>query len=114
MRVEERRSTDDEIDGITYQLILDDFLFGFYHMVATLGEILEGDVFLDPVAGTVKTALPETRKEKHRFAQRFAGNGAGVDADTSGNFLALDDTDLLADFGSLDRRLLARGAGTDD
>ncbi len=113
MRIEEGCGADDKIHRVADQLVLNHFLLGFDDMVATLGEVLESDIFFDPVAGAVKVALSESGKEQHRFAQRFARDRAGVDADAADDFLAFDDGDFFADLSGLDRGLLAGRAGAD-
>ncbi len=113
MRIDQGRRADDEIHAISHQLVLDDFLLGFDHVIATLGEVLEGDVFFDPIAGAVEIALAKTGQEHHRFAQGFARDGADVDADTADHGFPLDDSDFLADLGRLNRGFLSGGTRTD-
>ena len=69
VRIDQGCRADDEVDAVSYQLVLNYFLFCFDDMIAALGEILEGNIFFDPIAGAVEIALTETGKEHHRFAQ---------------------------------------------
>ena len=113
MRIDQGCRADDEVDAIANQLVLDDFLLGLDDMIATLGEVFEGNIFFDPIAGAVEIALAKAGKEHHRFAQGFARDRAAVDADAAGNCFPLNDTDFFADFGRLNGGLLSRRAGTD-
>jgi hypothetical protein len=114
VRLNDGRCADDEIDAVSNQLVLDDFLLGLNHVVATLGEIFEGNVFLDAVTGAIEIALAEAGQEQHRFAQGFTRDGAAVDADAAGNFFPLNDADPFADLGRLNGGFLSGRAGTDD
>src|SRR5215510_11866043 len=110
VRVEKRCSSDDKIDMVANQLILDNLLLGLDHVIAAHGEIFEGNVFFDPVASSVEVALPEARQEKDSLTQGFTRNRPAVDADAAGDFLAFHNAYSLANLGGLNSRLLARGA----
>jgi hypothetical protein len=43
--------------------VLNDLLAPLYHMIATLGEVLEGNIFFDPITRTVKGALAKALRE---------------------------------------------------
>jgi len=47
-------------------------------------EIVDSEIFLERIVDTVEAALAESGKVESGFAQRFAGNGAGVDAAAPG------------------------------
>ncbi len=76
-------------------------------------QILQADVLLDAIARAVEAALAEAREIENGLSHGFARDRARVDADPSDDLLAFDDADFFADFGCLDGRPLAGGAGTD-
>lgn len=101
MGIDKTGLTLDHVDTIAGHLILDDLDFARDHMVGAEGEILDGDVGFHPVAGAVQIALSEAGQIQDGFAQGFAGNGAGIDADPADHLLALDDPDFLSELGGL-------------
>jgi hypothetical protein len=84
------------------------------HVVGAEEQVLHRDVLLDAVRGAVEPLLPVAGEVDHRLAQRLAGDGAGVDAHPAHHRHPLHQPDALAQLGPLDRRALARGAGSDD
>src|SRR5215469_11232100 len=77
-------------------------------------QILKGDSFLDPVGIAVNSMFAIARKIKDGLAHRLAGNRSNVDADAAHDRVALDHDDSLAEFGALNRRVMAGRTGTDD
>ncbi len=113
VRIDEAGFPVDHIDAIARHLVLDDLNFVRDDVVGAKGEIFDRDRLFQAISGSVQIALAEPREIEHRFAEGFAGDGAGVDADAADDFFALDDADFLAELGGLDRGLLAGGPGAD-
>jgi len=67
-------------------------------------------------SGTVAVRVAGARlhEGEGRLAQRLRGDGARVGGGAAGHGLLLDERDLLAVEGSLDRAVLARRAAPDD
>jgi hypothetical protein len=66
------------------------------------------------MAGTIGLPMIESGKVQNRFTQRFARNGAVVNADAANAIGAIDNRHSLANIGALDRGLLPSGTGTDN
>src|SRR4029078_7798467 len=96
-----------QIYAVARHLVLHDFNFLFDDVVGAKGEIFDRDGLFQAIGGSVDGALTEPRKIQDRFAERFAGGGAGISTDAADRFFALDDADFFAEFGGLDRSLLA-------
>jgi len=62
------------------------------------------------MAGCQRSKLPikqgSARFQENGFSKRFAGNGSCVDADTSNDATAFDQSGALSEFGSLHSRPL--------
>jgi hypothetical protein len=113
MWIDEARGPKHQIYIVASHLFLNDVdLFGD-DVAAAEGQVFHRDVLFEPVFGSIHGALMKPGEVENGFAERFAGNGAGVDADTPDNLGALDDADFFAEFGGLHRGLLAGGAGAD-
>lgn len=65
-------------------------------------------------ASSVSLPMIESGKVENRFAERFAGNSAVVNADAANAGGAIDNRHSLAKLGALDRGLLPGWAGTDN
>jgi len=65
------------------------------------------------MAGTVGLPMIESSKVQNRFTQRFARNGAVVNADAANAAGAIYNRHSLAKLSALDRGLLPCGTGTD-
>ena len=50
--------------------------------------------------------MPKSGEVKNGFAQRFAGNGAAVDANAADHFIAIHHGDALAELGGGDSAFL--------
>jgi hypothetical protein len=73
-------------------------------------EVVDGQILFQRVVDTVEAALLEAGKIERGFAQRLAGNGAGVDAASAHMLDALDNGNAFAEIGSLRAAFFARGA----
>ena len=78
------------------------------HVLGAEEQVFFGDVLLHRVGVAVKTMLPVSGKVEHRLAQRFAGNGAQVDADTAHHPFAFRNGNLLAQLRRLNGRVVPR------
>ena len=87
-------------------LHLDDFAF-------VVHEIVDGEIFFQRVVDAVEAALLQAGEIEGRFAQRFAGDRAGVDATAADVLGALDDRHALAEVGGLSAGFFASGAAAD-
>jgi hypothetical protein len=66
------------------------------------------------MAGAVRLPMIESGKIKNRLAQRLAGDGPVVNADSANATGAIDNRDPLAQLSALNRGLLPSRAGTDN
>src|SRR5579859_3962808 len=73
-------------------------------------EVVYGKIFFERIIDAIKAALAEAGKIERGFAQRFAGNGAGVDATAAGIWRPLDDGDTLAKIRGLRAGLFSGGS----
>lgn len=83
-------------------------------VVRAEGQIFNRDLLFYAVLAPVNGALAKPGEIEYRFAEGFARNGPGIDADPTDDRLSLDDPDLLVELGCLDRSLLAGGSRADD
>src|SRR5260370_4323326 len=88
-------------------LHVDDFAF-------VVHKIVDGEIFLERIVDTVEAALFQAREIKRGFAERLAGNGAGIDATSAHVLGALDDRDPLAEIGCLRATFFTGGSTTDN
>ena len=87
---------------------------GFDNVLHTEGEVGHGDLFLHAIVDAVNVLVVVAGEVQHGLAQRFAGNGSGVDARSANHFALLNDGDALAGFRALNRRALTGWSGADD
>jgi hypothetical protein len=66
------------------------------------------------MAGTIGLPMIESGKVQNRFTQRFARDGAVVNADAANAIGAIDNRHAPAKLGALDCGLLPGGTGTDN
>ncbi len=78
------------------------------------GEVLDSNRFLESVRGAIDAALWNSGTKDRGFAQGFARNCAGVDADPSDDFLPLNDADFFAELRRLHRSFLTGRSCADD
>ncbi len=76
-------------------------------------QVRHQDAVLYNVTTAVKRALAKSAEVEDGFAQHFAGDGAGMHADTANGPLAVNDSDFLTQLGSADRAFLAGWAAAD-
>ena len=100
--------------AIALQLVLDDFDFVLDGDAETLEQVLRGDVRLHAVAATVDAFFAPAAQIQHGFAQRLAGDRAGMCGDAADDLAALDDGRPLAELGCLDGGALATGTAADN
>src|SRR5690606_2781210 len=96
----------DDLHPVTLQLVARHVYFVPNDLVCAEQQVGQGDVLLDGVRGAVEAALAIAREVQHGLAQRFAGDGAGVDAHAAHHRLALHDGHALVELGRLDGRPL--------
>ena len=98
---------------VATQLRLDDLDLARHHRVGTKHQVLHRDVVFQGVAAAVERSLPQAAEVQDGLAQRLAGNGAGVDANSADAALALDHGHFLAQLRGADRGFLSGGTATD-
>src|SRR3569833_1911406 len=75
--------------------------FGANHLLSAIEQVLDRDVMLADVAVAVNLALTQASQMKHCFADRFGGNGAGVNADAANLIDPFDQSDAPAKLGGI-------------
>ena len=108
------RIAGDGVDEIAMQLVHQHLDFVADGNVQTLHQVLGGDALLNPIAAAIEPALTPAGQVQHRFAQGFAGNGAGMHAGPTDGERALDQGHAAAKLGRLNRGLLTGRAAADD
>ena len=103
-----------DFHAIACKLRLGHIHFRLDHLVDPEAQVGHGDVFLDVVTDAVDALVLEAGEVHHRLSHGLARDGAGVDACAADDLALLDDHRLVAPFGSLNSRTLARGPGADD
>ena len=93
-------------DVVSGELVSDHVHLARHHLLGAPDQILDGDLFLDPVALAVQAPLGQAGEVDRRLAQRLGGDRAGVRAHAADGVAALDHGDRGAHLGRLDRRLL--------
>ncbi len=101
VRVLERRLAANKLDVVQFEILEDALAFHLDDFPFVVHEIVNGKIFLERVIDAIEAALLESGKIERRFAQRFAGDGARVDAASAHVLGALDDGDALAKIGGL-------------
>jgi len=114
MRVDEAGFPIDQIDAVARHLILHDFNLILDDVVGAKGEIFDRNRLFQAIFGPIQGALAKSCEIKNRFAEGFAGDGAGIGTDAANDFFALDDADFFAQLGRLNRSLLAGRPGPYD
>ncbi len=76
-------------------------------------EIVDGKIFLERIIDAVKAALLQAGKIKRGFAQRLAGNGAGINAAPARMLGTLDHRNAFAKVRRLRTGLFAGWAAAD-
>src|SRR5258708_21922416 len=109
VRIYELRNAVDHFDVVARQLRLDHIDFGLDHVLDPERQVLHRDLFLDPVINTVDVLVVVAGEMQHGFADSFAGNSAGVDADAPHHFAPLDQANSFTRLSALDGRALTRG-----
>src|SRR5712692_5747473 len=84
------------------KLGFDDFHFSGHDRLRPEDQVRHQDAVFYNVTTPVKRALAEAAEVEDRFAQHFAGNGAGMHADSANGPLAVDDRDFLAGWAAAD------------
>ena len=112
MLVVEGGFTFDKINPISFQLIDNDLRFIRLDLSATIHQFPHRQVLI--MAGTVDLPMIESGKVQNRFTERFAWNGAVVNADAANAAGAIDNCHSLTKFSPLDRGLLTGGTRTDN
>jgi len=77
-------------------------------------QIIHGDLVLDRIAIAIDSPLAQAGQVQNGLADRFGGNGAGVDADAADPVGAIDQGHALAMLGGIQRRLLPGRTGADN
>jgi hypothetical protein len=102
----------DKINPISFQLIENDLRFVRLDLSAPIHQFPHRQILI--MSGTIGLPMIESSKVQNRFTQRFARNGAVVNADAANAGGAIDNRHSLAKLGALDRGLLPGWAGTDN
>ena len=112
MLVIEAGFTFDKINPIPFQLIENDLRFVRLDLSAPIHQFPHRQILIMP--GTIGLPMIESSKVQNRFTQRFARNGAVVNADAANAGGAIDNRHSFAKLGALYRGLLPGWAGTDN
>ena len=105
--------TADELDLMQREVFENALPFHFDDFAFMAHEVVHGEIFFQRVVNAVKASLLQPGKIKGGFAQRFAGDGAGVDATAAGMLGAFNDGDTLAEIGGLSACFFAGRSATD-
>src|SRR5947209_4856292 len=108
------RRTGDHLHAIPRHVRTDQLDLTSDYRLAAIDQVVNSDIMFDVVALAVKPALPYPREVHDGFAQSFARDGSGVDADTAQRLVLLNESDLLAELCSLYCGALAGGAAADN
>ena len=87
VRIDEAGLSEDQIDAVARHLVLHDLNFVLDDVVGAKGEIFDRDRTFQAIFGSVQGALAEPRRYRTRFAEGFAGDGAGVGTDAADDLL---------------------------
>ena len=104
----------EQLNAVAPELALEDIDFPLDDMVGAKAQVLHGDVLLDRVTAAVKGSLAKAGQVDHGFPQGLAGNGPGVQADTTHHLPFLDYGGLFAQLGGLDGRAMTGGSAAND
>jgi hypothetical protein len=113
VRVDEAALAGQHLDVVSAELAAHHVDLALHDVLDAREHVLARDVVLDAVALPVDAALAHAGQEDDGLAERLGGDGAGVRTHPAERLAAVDDGHPLAQLGSLDRRLLAAGAGSD-
>ena len=91
---------------VTHQLRTDDLRLATNHVLQPSQQVGDGDLLLDPVAGTVEVAKLHAGQVEDCLTQGFGRDRASVDADAPNHRPAVDDAHLVAELGRHNRSLL--------
>src|SRR5579862_2233831 len=101
-------------DVVTPKLRLDDLDFAGHDGLRPKDQIRHHDAVFQHITTPVKCPLLKSTQIENSLTQGFAGNGAGVNADTANGSLPVDDCDFLSEFCRTDGALLSRGSASDN
>jgi hypothetical protein len=104
----------EKCDLMEREIFEDVLAFHFHHFALVVHEVVYGEIFLERVVDAVEAALLKAGEVQGGFAQRFAGDRAGVDATAAGVLSAFDHGDALAEVGGLRAGFFSRRAAADD
>ena len=110
----EGRLAVEKCDLVQGEIFEDALAFHFHHFALVVHEVVYGEIFLERVVDAVKAALLEAGEVQGGFAQRLAGDRAGIDATAAGVLGAFDYGDALAEVGGLGAGFFSRRATADD
>src|SRR6266849_4275512 len=85
-----------------------------HNFALVMHEVVNGKIFLERIVDAVETALLQAREIQRGFAERLAGNRAGIDTTAAHMLAALDDGHAFAKIGGLRAGLLAGWTAADD
>src|SRR5262249_2071062 len=111
---EETTLPGDHFDAVTSELRLHDVGLGFDHLVHAEAEVGHVDPLFDVIVDAVDALILEAREMQHGLAHGFAGDGTGVDANSTDDFALFDQHGFTAAFRALNCRPLSRRARAND
>ena len=103
-----------EVDFVASQVFRDGVAFGGGYAALVDEEVLDGGAPADGQVNAKELAGAKAGECQGRFAERLAGQAAGVAGCAAQERLRFDDRDALAEVGGLGRALLSSGSGADD
>jgi hypothetical protein len=113
VRVEERAVAGVEVHAVAHELVAHHVDLVAHDVVGAEAQVLDADVLLDRVRGSVEPALAVAAEGHRRLAQGLRRDRPGGDAHPADGLGALDHGDPRAELGGLDRRALAARARSD-
>src|SRR4029453_6576563 len=113
VRIDEGRDAAQQLDTIAQQLGPYDLDLAPDDVLSAGGQVGDGDVALDSVAGPVQITLGHPGQVEHSLAHRLGRDGAGVDADSTYHVPAVYHRCPATQLGRRNRRPLAARAAAD-
>src|SRR4029077_5614575 len=91
VRIEKAGGSRDDVDAVAGKLRANHIDFRFDDAQRAKGKIRHGDLFLDAIVDAIDALILIPGKVQDRFADGFAGNGAGVDGSSADHFQLFDE-----------------------
>ena len=114
VRIDEAGHTGEHFDAVARKLRADHVHLCLDHMLRAKAEVSHRDLLFHAIVDAVDALIVETGKMKDRFADRLAGDGAGIYGRAADHFKFFDERDTLAVLCGLNGGALSRGPGPDD